>query len=76
MPPSDFEIKRLAHHLIHRHGDKAMTKAREKVEEMRRKANQEGADLWLQRRSAGRRRRTLAPGVIAHHSDWTVMRSD
>jgi pyrroloquinoline quinone (PQQ) biosynthesis protein C len=47
MPPADFEIRRLAHHLIHCHGDKAMAKAREKVEKMRRKGSQEGADLWL-----------------------------
>ena len=47
MPPSDLDIKRLAYQLIQRHGDKAMAKAREKVEEMRYKASQEGADMWL-----------------------------
>ena len=47
MPTSDHDIQRLAHQLIKRHGDKAMAKARGKVEEMRRKGSQEGADMWL-----------------------------
>ena len=47
MPVSDPEIHRLAHQLIQRHGDNAMAKAREMVEEMRRKGDNDGADKWL-----------------------------
>ena len=47
MPASDHDIHRTAHHLIQLHGDAAMAKAREMVEEMRRKGNNEGADTWL-----------------------------
>jgi hypothetical protein len=48
MPPSDLDIQRLAHQLIQRHGgDKAVRKTRQKVDEMRRKGSQDGADMWL-----------------------------
>jgi hypothetical protein len=47
MPPSDIEIERLARQFLERYGDKATAKAREKVEEMRRKGYEEGADMWL-----------------------------
>ena len=47
MPVSDSEIQRLAHQLIQRHGDKAMAKAREMVEHMRRRGDNDGADMWL-----------------------------
>ena len=47
MPTSDHDIHRSAHLLIQRHGDTAMAKAREMVEEMRRKGDNKGADTWL-----------------------------
>jgi hypothetical protein len=47
MPPSDIDITRTAHLLIQEHGDKAMARAREKVDEMRRRRDIEGADTWL-----------------------------
>ena len=47
MPVSDLDIARTAHLWIQRHGDEATARAREKVEEMRRKGDAEGADTWL-----------------------------
>jgi hypothetical protein len=47
MPPSDLDITRTAHLLIQQHGDAATAKARKKVDEMRRKHDVEGADVWL-----------------------------
>jgi hypothetical protein len=47
MPDSDHDIHRSAHQLIQLHGDAAMAKAREMVEEMRRQGDHEGADKWL-----------------------------
>ena len=47
MPVSDLDIHRTAHLWIQRHGDQAVAKAREMVEEMRQKGDQEGADTWL-----------------------------
>jgi hypothetical protein len=47
MPVSDFEIKRLAHLFIQLDGEQATAKARKMVEEMRRKGDHEGADIWL-----------------------------
>lgn len=47
MPVSDLDIARAAHLLIQQHGDQATAKAREKVEEMRRSGDAEGADTWL-----------------------------
>jgi hypothetical protein len=47
MPVSDLDIHRTAHLWIQRHGDLAVAKAREMVEEMRQKGDQEGADTWL-----------------------------
>jgi hypothetical protein len=47
MPISDLDIHRAAHWWIHQHGDQATVKAREMVETMRRKGDEEGADPWL-----------------------------
>lgn len=47
MAASELYIHRAAHLLIQQHGDDATGKAREKVEEMRRNGDPEGADTWL-----------------------------
>jgi hypothetical protein len=47
MSASEFDIHRSAHLFIQLHGDEAIAKAREMVEEMRRKGDHEGADKWL-----------------------------
>ena len=47
MPPSDLDITRIAHRWIQQHGDEATTRARRKVEEMRRLGGADGADTWL-----------------------------
>jgi hypothetical protein len=47
MPVSDLDINRSAHLWIQQHGDQALAKAREVVEAMRRKGDEEGADTWL-----------------------------
>jgi uncharacterized protein YegL len=47
MPVSDLDIQRAAHLWIQQHGGDAMAKAREMVERMRRKGDDEGADTWL-----------------------------
>ncbi len=47
MPASDLDIARSAHLYIQLHGDDAVAKAREMVEAMRAKADDEGADAWL-----------------------------
>jgi hypothetical protein len=47
MPVSDLDINRSAHLWIQQHGDQALAKAREIVETMRRKGDEEGADTWL-----------------------------
>jgi hypothetical protein len=47
MPVSDLDIHRTAHLWMQRHGDQAVAKARQMVEAMRRKGDQEGADTWL-----------------------------
>jgi hypothetical protein len=47
MPLSDQDIQRAAHRWIAQHGENATAKAREMVEEMRRKGDAEGADTWL-----------------------------
>ena len=47
MPPSDLDIHRSAHLFIQLHGEEATAKAREMVEEMRRKGDDDGADTWL-----------------------------
>jgi hypothetical protein len=47
MPVSDLDIHRSAHRWIQQHGDQALAKAREMVEGMRRKGDEEGADTWL-----------------------------
>jgi hypothetical protein len=47
MPVPDLDIQRTAHLWMERHGDQAVAKAREMVEEMRQKGDQEGADTWL-----------------------------
>jgi hypothetical protein len=47
MPPSDLDIQHSADRWIQIHGDRAVAKARAKVEERRRKRDIEGADFWL-----------------------------
>jgi hypothetical protein len=47
MSVSDLDIARSAHLFIELHGDEATAKAREMVEQMRRKGDNEGADTWL-----------------------------
>jgi hypothetical protein len=49
MPVSDSDIQRLAHQLIQNPESRrqATAKAREMVEEMRCKGDNEGADMWL-----------------------------
>jgi hypothetical protein len=47
MPASDLDIARSAHLFIQLHGDEATAKAREMVERMRRKGDNDGADTWL-----------------------------
>jgi hypothetical protein len=47
MPPSEVDIARSAHQWISLHGDNATAKAREMVETMRKKGDQDGADTWL-----------------------------
>ena len=47
MPISDLDIARSAHQWIQLHGDAATAKAREMVEEMRKKGDNDGADVWL-----------------------------
>ncbi|HEV2546752.1 MAG TPA: hypothetical protein VGU20_05405 [Stellaceae bacterium] len=47
MSVSDFEIQRLAHLFVQLDGEQALAKARNMVEEMRRKGDHDGADKWL-----------------------------
>lgn len=47
MPVSDLDIHRAARLWIQQHGEHATAKAREMVEEMRRKGDTDGADVWL-----------------------------
>jgi hypothetical protein len=47
MSVSDLDIHRAAHQWIAQHGDLATAKAREMVEAMSRKGDDEGADTWL-----------------------------
>jgi hypothetical protein len=47
MALSDLDVQHQAHTWIQRHGDGAVAKARQMVEEMRRKGDDDGADLWL-----------------------------
>jgi hypothetical protein len=47
MPVSNLDIRRLAHLFIHLDGKHAAARAREMVEESRRKGDPEGADKWL-----------------------------
>jgi hypothetical protein len=44
---SNLDIHRSAHLWIQMHGDNATAKAREMVEELRRKGDKEGVDVWL-----------------------------
>ncbi len=48
MPVSDLDIHRSAHLWLQKHGERATARAREMVEQMRRKGDTEGADTWLQ----------------------------
>jgi len=47
MPISDPDIHRSAHNWIQLHRDEAVVKARQMVEEMRRRGDDDGADKWL-----------------------------
>ena len=47
MPVSDFTIHRCANRIIQLCGSRATARAREIVEEMRRKGDHEGIDTWL-----------------------------
>jgi hypothetical protein len=47
VPVSDWDITRTAHRWIQQHGDAATARAREMVEEMRRRGDGDGADTWL-----------------------------
>jgi hypothetical protein len=47
MAVSDLDIARAAHLFIQLHGEEATARAREMVEEMRRKGDHDGADTWL-----------------------------
>jgi hypothetical protein len=47
MPLSDLDINRSAHLWIQQHRDQALAKAREMVETMRRRGDEERADTWL-----------------------------
>ena len=47
MPVSDLDIARSAHQWIQLHRENATAKAREMVETMRKKGDEDGADTWL-----------------------------
>ncbi len=47
MQVSDLDIQRAARSLIQQHGENATAKARERIEQMRRRGDAEGADHWL-----------------------------
>ena len=47
MAASDLDIHRAARLWIQQHSEHATAKAREMVEQMRRKGDQDGADMWL-----------------------------
>ena len=47
MPLSDLDIARTTHLWIRLHGDKATVEPRAKVDELRAKGDNEGADVWL-----------------------------
>ena len=60
MPPCDLDIHRTARLFSQLHRDEATAKAREMVEEMRRKGDDDGADTW--------RRIIVAIGELRLHS--------
>ena len=43
----DLDIHTSAHDLVEQHGESALLKARERVDEMRRNGDHEGAATWL-----------------------------
>ena len=47
MSLSDLDIQCTAHQWIQLHRDDALPKAREMVEKMRRRGDEDGADVWL-----------------------------
>ena len=47
VPVSDLDIHRSVHLWIQTHGENATAKAREMVETMRKKGDNDGADVWL-----------------------------
>jgi hypothetical protein len=44
---AEVDINRLAHRMIAQHGDAAVAKVRENVEEARLKGDEQEADIWL-----------------------------
>jgi hypothetical protein len=48
VPASELDIQRTAHLWFHRHGDKAVLKARSMVEDFRKIGDQDSADTRLQ----------------------------
>jgi hypothetical protein len=69
----DLDIHRAAHLRIQQHGDGATAKAREMVEQMRRKGDIDGADTWLRiivaigTLGTPQRRRESHPLVVGSH---------
>ena len=61
MAASDLDIQHSAHLWTQTHGDSALAKAREMVEEMRSKGDHDGADTWL--------RVIVAIGELRHTAD-------
>ncbi len=47
MPVTDLDIPRSSHLWIQKHGEQATARARDMVEQMRRKGDHDGADAWL-----------------------------
>src|SRR6185312_7731555 len=47
MPVSDLDIARSAHQWISLHGENATARAREMIEQMRKKGDKGDADVWL-----------------------------
>jgi hypothetical protein len=46
-PASDLDVYRSAHLWVQRHGVDATARARDMVETMRKKGDEDGADVWL-----------------------------
>jgi hypothetical protein len=44
---TELDINRLAHRMIEQHGDAAVAKVRENVEQARQKGDEQEVDIWL-----------------------------